>query len=523
MAYSHTTKGALAKWASDVGDTAYAYDNAQRLYRKSTHLRAPPNSLRFANATPQYDFTPDSPSAAGPLDLGYANYAQPWTTWVAKAMQATGIPNTVSFVNGKLMGSAWIMGTISPNGHRASAAAAFATPFLSRPNLRILDQTLAERVLFDKTKKATGVRVSNATGAFTLTARKEVILAAGVFQTPQLLMLSGVGPKATLAKYAIPVVADRPGVGSNLQDHVYFGISYRVQVRTTSSLMYGTTAADAAAQWNANGTGLLSSPGGDYFGFEKLPASLRSPLSAATQAGLKTLPADWPELQYVSLPAFAGALESSSAGSPPDGYQYATLLAALVAPGSVGSVSISSANPKDQPVINPNWLTSQRDTDLAVAAFKRLRQILSSSVIKPVEIGPEYYPGAAANVQTDAQILQQVKRSFQTMFHGAATCKMGKSSDANAVVDASARVYGVTGRKSPDPHCSVDYSLTTTPVRIVDASAFPFLPPGLPQSTVCTFSPAPPTIHASNMAQICWRRRSPRTSRKVDRPCVPGP
>jgi choline dehydrogenase len=450
MAYAHTTKGALAKWASDVGDAAYAYENAQRLYRKSTHLWAPPNSLRFANATPQFDFKADGANAGGPLDVSYPNYGQPWATWVAKAMNAVGIPNTASFVNGKLMGSAWMTATINPrNGHRASAATAFATPYLSRPNLRILNSTLAERVLFNAQKKATGVSVSDATANYTVKARKEVILAAGVFQSPQLLLLSGVGPKETLDKYAIPVIANRAGVGRNLNDHVYYGVSYRVNVQTTSSLMYGTTAADAGAQWNTNGTGLLSSPGGDYFGYEKVPASLRTGFAPATAAELKTLPADWPEIQYVSLPAFAGDLESSSAGSPPDGFQYATLLAALVAPSSVGNVTISSSRAKDPPVINPNWMTTQRDIDLVVAGFKRLRQILESPAIKPVTIGPEYYPGAAASVQTDTQILQQVKRSFQTMFHAAATCKMGKSTDQSAVVDSSARVYGVSGREYP--------------------------------------------------------------------------
>ncbi|CAI6341037.1 unnamed protein product [Periconia digitata] len=468
MAYAHTNQGALSKWASDVGDSAFEYSNAQRLYRKSVHMWAPDNTKRFANATPQYDFTPDAPNAGGPLDVGYANYGQPFATWIAKAMQASGIANVPSFVNGKLMGSAYITATIDPrNAHRDSSATAFGNPPIS--NLKILNGTLAERVLFNAEKKATGVRVSpaaNANSTYTLNASKEVIISGGVFQSPQLLLLSGIGPKDTLDKYSIPVVADRPGVGQNLLDHVYFGVSYRVNVQTTSSLQYGNTSADANSQWATNASGLLSSPGGDYFAFEKVPESLRTSFAEQTLTELAALPSDWPEIQYVSLPAFAGNLESSSAGSPPDGYQYATLLAALNAPSSVGNVSISSSNPRDQPLINPNWLTTQRDIDLVTAGFKRLRQIFGSPAIAPITIGPEYFPGSEANVQTDTQIHEQIKRSFQTMFHAAASNKMGKSSDKNAVVDSSGRVYGVSG------------------LRVVDASAFPFLPPGLPQATV---------------------------------------
>ena len=147
-----------------------------------------------------------------------------------------------------------------------------------------------------------------------------------------------------------------------------------------------------------------------------------------------------------------------------DGYEYATLMAVNIVPMSRGNISISSANMKDQPLINPNWFTAQTDVEVVVAGFKRLRKIFETSVMKPVTIGPEYYPGK--NVSSDAQILSYVKKAFNTMYHAAATNKMGKAADKYAVVDPKGRVYG------------------TNRLRVIDASIFPFLPPGLPMGTV---------------------------------------
>jgi choline dehydrogenase len=452
MAYTHTSKGALERWAETVGDDVYAYENSARFYRKSMNFSGPAAS-RLENATVEYDAEVGTQAVGGPLDVSYSSHAQGWSTWLARAMDALGIANTKSFIDGNLLGSAWLTSTINPrNGHRESAETAFLGPLvLARPNLRVFDLTLAERVLFDAGRKATGVQArsrdptANSSQVLHLHARREVIVSGGAFQSPQLLQLSGVGPADLLTAHGIPVVADRPGVGSGLEDHVFFGIAYRVDVQTNSALQYGTTDAEAVEQFNANGTGILASPGGDYVGYEKLPPHLRASMSPSVVDDLAMLPPDWPEMQYLSLPAYVGNFDSASTGSPPDGYMYATLLATLIAPSSVGNVTISSSSASDPPVINPNWLTTQRDIELVVAGFKRLRQILGHQTMANVTIGPEYYPGLAG-VQTDAEIHQQIKRSFNTMYHASSTCKMGRVEDEYAVVDAQARVYGVERR-----------------------------------------------------------------------------
>lgn len=150
---------------------------------------------------------------------------------------------------------------------------------------------------------------------------------------------------------------------------------------------------------------------------------------------------------------------------PQDGYQYASMLAVLITPTSRGNITLRSADTDDLPVINPNWLATQSDQEVAIAMFKRVRAAFQSKAMAPVVIGKEYNPGL--EVQSDEQILQWIKDNVMTLWHAACTCKMGTSDDEMAVVDSQARVYGVQG------------------VRVVDASAFPFLPPGHPQSTVC--------------------------------------
>lgn len=195
----------------------------------------------------------------------------------------------------------------------------------------------------------------------------------------------------------------------------------------------------------------------------------------------------------MSGPGYIGNVSNFLTTQPNDGYQYASILGVLVAPLSRGNVTLASADTSDLPIINPNWLDDQADQEIAVAMFKRMRQAFQSKAMEQVLIGEEYYPGL--QVQSDEQILEFIKENVMTLWHASCTCKMGTSDDHMAVVDAQARVYGVHG------------------LRVVDASAFPFLPPGHPQSTVCGFiSVVFLFCMALTVPQICLPRRSQRTS-----------
>jgi choline dehydrogenase len=201
-------------------------------------------------------------------------------------------------------------------------------------------------------------------------------------------------------------------------------------------------------------------------GWEKLPPASRKALSKSTLASLANFPSDWPEVEYLTAAAYMGDNVNYALSTPTDGFNYAAVLAALVAPLSRGTVTISSADTADPPIIDPRWLTDPADQAVAVAAYKRLRQLFAAKSMAPVLIGPEFYPGLNGTT-TDEELLAVIKRSFQTVWHASCTCQMGKKDDKMAVVDQSAKVIGVEK------------------LRVVDASAFALLPPGHPSSTVC--------------------------------------
>lgn len=160
-----------------------------------------------------------------------------------------------------------------------------------------------------------------------------------------------------------------------------------------------------------------------------------------------------------------GNFSNLALNQPWDGYQYATILGTMVAPTSRGNVTIASSSTSDLPIVNPNWLTTETDVEVAVALYKRMREMWNKGPLHAMTIGSEYYPGE--HVHTDQDILNVIKESLMTVWHASCTCKMGTRNDPMAVVDSQAKVFGVDR------------------LRVVDASSFPLLPPGHPQSAVC--------------------------------------
>lgn len=161
---------------------------------------------------------------------------------------------------------------------------------------------------------------------------------------------------------------------------------------------------------------------------------------------LAGFPEDWPEIQYLSLPGFVGDFETSP--PPTDDFNYATILATLMTPTSLGNVSIISPRMSDHPLINPNWLTTQSDIEVSIAMFKRLRQVWTVPALAAnLTIDDEYYPGLS--VQTDEEIEQLIRSTLTPVSHASATCKMGKADDELAVVDSHGKVYGVKNCEFP--------------------------------------------------------------------------
>ncbi|KAL9055652.1 MAG: hypothetical protein Q9206_003054 [Seirophora lacunosa] len=461
-----------AQWAEQVGDDSYLFDNFKPYFQRSATLTEPNLAKRYpTNGTVEFDATSFNNTIGGPLQVSWANWATPIGSWGQIALASAGIPPINGFNSGKLLGSTWVTQSLNPvNQHRSSSQTSYLDEAINTTSIVVYTRTQASKILFDANNTATGVSVQTAGLPYTLHARLEVILSAGVFQSPQLLMLSGIGPRETLENQGIPVLADLPGVGQNLWDHAYYGVSFRVNVDTSSRLSNDPIyAAQAAENYTSTQTGPLTAVGA-FIGFEKLPASYRQNLSASARERLDSaFPDDWPEIEYLIESAFDGYNTNYTAVDPNDGYQYATISSALVAPLSRGNVTISTADPTQPPVINPNWLTDPADVQLAILAFKRVREIWG--YMNGTTIGEEYFPGTA-EVATDEEILGFIRKALVQLWHAAGTCKMGKAGDEKeggdrmAVVDPEGRVYGVRG------------------LRVVDASVFPVLPPGHPQATV---------------------------------------
>ena len=461
----------MQKWADVIGDQSYTWDNFLPFYLKSCNYTAFNQSLYNSTILPQDPGVFDA--AGGPLHVSFSNYADAFGTWAQKAFTGVGMHVLNGLNAGVLNGSAYSTLTIDPrDGYRSSSESSFLQAALQNGTApMIYKNSLARKILFNGTT-ATGVLVTTAGSYgipdlnFTLTARKEVIVSAGVFQSPQLLMVSGIGPQATLQQHGIQVIKNLAGVGQNMWDHVLFGANRRVNVLTASaSLNNPILAAKGAAQFRASGSGSLAAFGAGYYGWEKIPPPYRSNLSSAALAALATFPSDWPELEWLPISAYLGYQTNRQTEDPRDGYNYATINPGIIAPLSRGNVTISSADMTDPPILNPNWLSDPTDQELAVESFRRSREIWSVLERDNITVGTdEYLPGL--NVTSDADILTYIQKSFMTIYHAAATCKMGRSNDSMAVIDSRARVYG------------------TQNLRVVDASSFPFLPPGHPQATI---------------------------------------
>lgn len=476
-------------WADAVGDQSYSFDQFLPYFEKSLKFTPPDNNLRFSNGTPEYDDKVLG-NGSGPLSLTFSHYVQAFGTWATKGLQEIGIPIVKGFQSGSLLGQSYSMFTINATDMtRDSSETSFLRRGLAYPNYKVYQSTMAKKVLFNADKKATGVVVDTQGRQYTLSATKEVILTAGVFGSPQLLMVSGIGPAATLQQYKIPVVADRPGVGQNMQDHIYFGASSRVNAPTFSSFSDPLFAAEAAKEFNDNAAGIFTNPTTDVLAWEKVPPSLRSRMSNSTRKKLAYFPEDWPELEYLSLGAYLGFQQNLATGDPNDGFNYASLAVSIVAPVSRGNLTIASADTAVSAVINPNWLTDRADMDVAVAGFKRMREFWRTPSMRSFTIGEEAFPGV--QIQTDAQIEDIIKKSLNTIYHAACTCSMGRSNDTNAVVDNHSKVIGVQG------------------LRVVDASTFPILPPGHPQATVCKHSTCCVVRSVLIMIQMLLRKRWP--------------
>ena len=373
---------------------------------------------------------------SGELSVSPLHEPHPASAAFVQAARNAGIPANDDF-NGITQEGVGYLQFMIRDGVRASTSAAFLRPALGRPNLKLEINALAERILFEGAR-ATGIQYS--VGGQTRSARAgELIVCGGAINSPQLLLLSGVGPADALQRLGIQVRQNLPGVGQNLHDHVYAHCLARVEPSFSLNRMISSNLRmiPDVLRYLATRRGLLT--------------------SAAAQVGLfvRTRPDfSTPDLQVQMRPfSMIGKAGMYVADTAPA----ITASCGLLRPQSRGALSLSSADPRERPRMVANYLTDERDLPTLLAGLRLIRGIFHTPPFADHFRGEEL-PGDQR--VSEADLVAYLRANAQSMYHPVGTCKMGSDQDPAAVVDARLRVRGIAG------------------LRVVDASVMPTIPSG---------------------------------------------
>ena len=323
-------------------------------------------------------------------------------------------------------------------GRRWSAARAFLKPALHRANLRLETGCLVEGVVFDG-RRAVGVRWRQGGQERLTRCRGEVILAAGSIGSPQIMLLSGVGPAQQLREQGIPVVLDRPGVGANLQDHLQLRLIYKVDGITTLNERYHSPLGLA---------GMLA----EYALFRRGPLTM-----APSQLGLFTR--SDPDQERANLEFHIQPLSLDRFGEPLHKFPAFTASVANLRPTSRGYLRLRSRDPADRPVIKLNYLSTEQDRRIAISSIRLTRRIAAQPALAPFHPA-EYLPGPAVRDDDEQTLVKAAGDIGTTIFHPVGTAKMGLDSDPMTVVDERLRVAGIER------------------LRVIDASVMPTITSG---------------------------------------------
>jgi choline dehydrogenase len=365
----------------------------------------------------------------GPLGVSDLRLKHPICEAFIKAAEQAGYPRNDDF-NGQSQDGVGYYQLTTRNGMRSSAAAAYLRPARRRPNLRIETDALATRVLVEN-GRAVGVAYLKHGIAYEARARREVVLAGGAVNSPQLLQLSGIGPAAHLKEHGIAVVRDLPGVGENLQDHYQARVIWRCSQAITHNQIRHSLwrQARVGAEWLFRRSGAVTIGAGEVGLFCKSTPEVATP-----------------DLQYLFMPV---SFERSADGNSILVHDWPGFNNTLnqSRPESRGWVRLKSGDPRSHPAIQPNYLTADTDRRAIVAGIRIARRISEMPAMRPFVAG-EYSPGQ--DVVNDDEILDFARAKGGTIYHPVGSCKMGPATDRMAVVDAELRVFGVKGLRVAD-------------------------------------------------------------------------
>jgi choline dehydrogenase len=403
-----------------LGCEGWAWDDVLPYFRRSQNQELGPCDIH---------------AVGGPLHVSDPADTHPISEAVIEAAGKLGLerrdPNAL-----EQEGCGWYQVTIR-NGRRCSAAVAYLHPAMVRSNLRVETKALASRVIFEG-KRAVGVAFVQDGVTRIARADKEVILAGGAINSPQLLQLSGVGPAALLREHGIEVIHDLPGVGENLQDHFVVAETFRLKKGTVSvnEMTRGARFIGEAFKYLFKRRGLLTLSAAHVAVFCKSRPDLAGP-----------------DIQFHILPATMDSKKMAAEQKMIlEGEPGLTIAPCQLRPESRGHVRIKSADPSVHPAIFPNYLADPLDREVVLAGFRWGRRIAATEPLAPY-VDHELNPGAAT--ETDEELLAYARATGTTIYHPVGTCAMGRG--PRAVVDPELRVHGVEG------------------LRVVDASIMPRL------------------------------------------------
>jgi choline dehydrogenase len=398
MFYVRGHRSDFDRWVEDFGATGWGYDDLLPLFKRSEHSE---------------DFSDEFHGTAGELNVTRKRWlSRFWEPYVAAAQQA-GIRRIEDYNGAEMEGVALLQATIR-KGRRHSTAEAFLKPVRKRENLVVETDAHARRILIENGRAA---GVEHAKG--TVRASREVIVAAGAYGSPQLLMLSGIGPAEELKAHGIAVVEENANVGRHLMEHPMAFVNWHAK---------GDTLDDAdnpkhLLPWLLGGKGKLSSHVGE---------------AAAHWRSDDSLPA--PDFQLVCAPVYFWEHGFRKTGAPAF-----TVGAAYLGAQSRGSVTLRSADPTDHPRILNNALTTDGEVDAMLRAIEKIREIASKSPLREL-LGEELNP--SASLTSREQLEHWLRATCEHEYHPSCTCRIGSPEDG--VVDAELRVHGIEGLRVAD-------------------------------------------------------------------------
>jgi 4-pyridoxate dehydrogenase len=417
MAYVRGNRGDYDRWAAS-GLTDWSYEKVLPYFRKQESWEGGADEYR---------------GGTGPLGTQFCRYKDRLIDAFAQASVDAGYPQTDDYNGGRQDGFGRLQMTIA-KGRRCSTATAYLRPALKRPNLTVLTGAMATRIVLDGAR-ATGITLTHQGAERTVLARREVLLSGGVINTPQLMMLSGIGAKEELDAHGIQTRLDLPAVGKNLQDHVSVILMYRrLEPGPFLRMMRADRIGLDFVKTYLTGKGFSGDVPGGVVAF--LKSGPERPLPDVQLLFTAAPLAAWPYFEPFKAPF-------------PDGF--ATRIVATQ-PESRGSVKLASSDPAAAPLICQNFLASPKDWESLRAGFRVARNLARQPSMQAF-IQTEFFPGPAC--ESDAEIDEHIRKTSITVHHPAGTCRLG--ADEASVVDPHLRVRGLQG------------------LRVVDASVMPDL------------------------------------------------